>query len=93
MRTFTYPCHFAPADEGGFVVTCRDLPELVTQGDTLEQSLAEAVDALDEALHARMDDSDEIPVASAALKGERLVAPPVVTALKLCCTHSGDVSI
>jgi antitoxin HicB len=35
------------ADEGGYVVTCRDLPALVTQGED-EQALAQAADAMDE---------------------------------------------
>lgn len=36
-----YPCRFEPAsqwdpDDVGFVVTCRDPPEVVTQGDDME---------------------------------------------------------
>jgi antitoxin HicB len=83
MRTFTYPFHLEPAEEGGFVVTCRDVPEAITQGDTLQDALAEATDALDEALQGRIDDSMDIPAASSARKGEYLVAPPVTTALKI----------
>jgi predicted RNase H-like HicB family nuclease len=30
------------------VVTCRDIPELITQGDTIEECIAEATDALEE---------------------------------------------
>lgn len=83
MQTFTYPCLFTPADEGGFVVTCRDVPEVVTQGDTLAEAMIEAADALDEALQGRIDDEDDIPPATASRRGERLIAPPVGTALKL----------
>ena len=88
MQVFTYPCRFTPADEGGFVVTCRDVPEVVTQGDTLDDAMLEAADALDEALQGRIDDGEDIPVATAARRGERLVAPPVGTALKLAAYTS-----
>lgn len=33
-------------DDGGYVVTCRDLPEAITQGDTREEALSEAADCL-----------------------------------------------
>jgi predicted RNase H-like HicB family nuclease len=39
MRPFTYAVKLAPdKQEGGYVVTCRDLPESVTQGETLEEA-------------------------------------------------------
>lgn len=37
-------------NEGGYVVTCRDIPAAITQGNTIEEALAEAADALDEAI-------------------------------------------
>jgi antitoxin HicB len=83
MRSFTYPVHLKPSSEGGFVVTCRDVPEAITQGDTLQEALDEAADALDEALQGRIEDGEDIPPVSRARKGEYLVAPPVGTALKL----------
>ena len=83
MRVFTYPFQFTPAKEGGYVVTCRDVPEAITQGETLDDAKAEAADALDEALQGRIEDGEDIPVASRARKGEHLVSPPVGTALKL----------
>ncbi len=36
-----------PAAEGGFVVTSPDLPELVTEGDTVAEALHNAKDALE----------------------------------------------
>jgi antitoxin HicB len=83
MRSFTYPVHLESSSEGGFVVTSRDVPEAITQGDTLQEALNEAIDALDEALQGRIEDGEDIPSASRARKGEYLVAPPVGTALKL----------
>lgn len=35
-----------PDDAGGFVVTSPDLPELVTEGETAEEALAAASDAI-----------------------------------------------
>lgn len=40
------PLVFAPQPEGGFTVTSPVLPELVTEGDTLEEAYANVVDAL-----------------------------------------------
>ena len=37
---------FEPAEEGGYVVTCPALPGLVTEGDTFDEALANAVEAL-----------------------------------------------
>ena len=53
-----YPCRFEPAsqwdaDDVGFVVTCRDLPEVATQGDDMEEAITMAADALATALSAR----------------------------------------
>ena len=39
MQSFVYPVALAEAPEGGFIVTCRDLPELITQGDNRDAAL------------------------------------------------------
>ena len=41
MERFEYAVRLAPAEEGGFVVTCRDLPQLITQGESLPDALSE----------------------------------------------------
>ena len=33
-----YPAKFSPAEEGGFVVTFRDIPEAITQGDDMAEA-------------------------------------------------------
>lgn len=53
-----YPCRFEPAsrsDPGdpGFVVTCRDLPEVATQGEDLDDATAMAADAIATVLSTR----------------------------------------
>jgi len=42
----TYTAIFEPAEEGGFIVTIPALPGVVTEGDTLEEAWAMAVDAV-----------------------------------------------
>lgn len=36
-----------PAQGGGFVVTCPDIPELITEGDTAVEALANVRDAVE----------------------------------------------
>ena len=48
MERFEYPVLLKAAEEGGFIVTCRDLPPLITQGENKEDALTQAADAMDE---------------------------------------------
>ena len=82
MRQFAYAVKLTPDKGGGFVVRFRDLPEAITQGDTLKEALAEAADCLEEAIAARIDDGREIPAPSTAKRGERVVSVPHSMALK-----------
>ena len=82
MSRFEYPVRLTRAKEGGFVVSCRDLPEAITQGDSREDALAQAMDALDEAFAARMKAGEDFPVPSAARRGEVLAAPPAESVAK-----------
>jgi antitoxin HicB len=83
VRQFTYAVKLTrDRESGGFVVTCRDLPEAITQGETAEAALLEAADCLEEAIAARIDDERSIPEPSASRRGERLVSVPPSMALK-----------
>ena len=82
MERFEYAVTLTPAEEGGFVVTCRDLPQLVTQGEDPADALAEAADAMDEVFAAYMQEKLDFPTPSKARRGEHLVAPPAVTVAK-----------
>jgi antitoxin HicB len=83
MTRFVFPALLITDEQdGGFVVTFRDLPEAITQGDTLEQALIEAADCVEEAIAARIDDKLNIPQPSQPESREYLVAVPVQTALK-----------
>lgn len=75
MREFVYPTRFtADKKDGGFVVTFRDMPEAITQGESLAECMKEAAGALQAALKGRIISKLDIPKASKAKRRERLVA-------------------
>lgn len=82
MRRYQYPADFTPVEEAGFVITFPDLPEAITQGETTQQCIEEASDALDEAIVGRINSGDNIPVASAPRNGQYLIPVPAQSALK-----------
>ena len=59
-----YPIHLEPDDNDTLLATSPDFPELVTFGDDRDEALARAVDALEEAIAARMYDHEDIPMPS-----------------------------
>ena len=67
-------------DDGTVLVTSPDFPELTTFGDDREEALARAVDALEEAIAARMHARLDIPPAS---RGPNSVTLPTLTSVKL----------
>lgn len=64
------------------MVTCRDLPEAITQGESIKEALSEAADCLEEAIAARIDDGRDIPMPTVAKRGEHLVSVAPSMALK-----------
>ena len=79
---FTYPARLRRAGPDEIVVSFRDLPECLTSGDDEAEALAEAADALEEAIAGRIDDREGIPVPSRRRAGEHLVSVPPQTAAK-----------
>lgn len=71
-----YPATFKPAEEGGFVVTFRDIPEAITQGDSIEEAREMAADALLAAMDFYFEDGRPVPTPSKAKRGEELVGLP-----------------
>lgn len=43
----TFEVFLEPAEEGGFTVTCPALPGCISEGDTLEEALANIKDAIE----------------------------------------------
>jgi antitoxin HicB len=70
-------------EAGDFVVVVRDLPEVVTSGDSLEEALALAADAIEVIVAGRMDEDLLVPSPSPLAKGEYPVALPAALAAKL----------
>ena len=65
MRQFTYPVKLTrDRKDGGYVVSCRDIPEAITQGDSIAKALSEAEGALQAAIEGRIEDGLDIPVPS-----------------------------
>ena len=82
MNRFQYAVLLSPAEEGGYVVTCRDLPELITQGESVEEALEQASDAMDEVFATYLTVGLDFPEPSKARRREHMVAPPPETVAK-----------
>jgi antitoxin HicB len=55
------PLVFTPQPEGGFTVTSPALPELVTEGDTLDEAYANVRDALLAVFEIYADEGRPLP--------------------------------
>ncbi len=55
-----YPVNLEP-DTGGYVVSFPDIPEALTQGDTREEALFMALDALVTAFEFYFEDGQKVP--------------------------------
>jgi antitoxin HicB len=83
MRQFTFPVTLTPdGQDGGFVVTSRDVPELVTEGNTIADALEAAEGALEAAIEARIEDGLDIPLPTRHKEDEHRVGLPIGTAMK-----------
>lgn len=61
MNQFSYPVKLTKQKEGGYLVQFLDLPEAITQGESKEDALTEAMDCLEEAIAHRIASKLEIP--------------------------------
>jgi len=60
---YKLPLVLQPALEGGYTVNCPLLPELITEGDTVEEALRNVTDALAALLEAYQHLGRPIPAA------------------------------
>jgi antitoxin HicB len=58
---YRIPLVFSPQPEGGFTVTSPILPELITEGDTLEEAFSEVQDALAAVIEIYEDQNRQLP--------------------------------
>lgn len=78
-----YRVHLVSDDNGTYLVTVPDLPEVHTFGESEDEALARAVEAIETALVARMSARRDIPVSKKPKRGERTVALPTLSASKI----------
>jgi antitoxin HicB len=84
MFTASFAASVLPEEGGtGFHVRFRDLPEALTGGDDLGDTLAQAADCLAEAIAGRIARGEAIPRPSKPKRGERRISVPLYLAPKL----------
>lgn len=84
MFTATYPASFLPEENGkGFHVRFPDLPEALTGGADLDETMVEAADCLAEAIAGRIVRGDAIPTPSKLKRAQHPVSVPLYLAPKL----------
>ena len=84
MFIAAYPATILPEEDGrGYFVQFADLPEALTGGDDLEDSLTQAADCLAEALAGRIRRGDSIPAPSKRKRGQHPIGVPLYLAPKL----------
>lgn len=81
MKTYDYAFRFTKED-GGWVITCRDLPEAISQADVNEERVEVAEGCLQAAIESRISDNEPLPIASVPRRGEVKITPPAATAAK-----------
>ena len=75
-RLNSYPIELTE-DTGGYVVTFPDIPEAMTQGDTLDEALEMAQDVLLIAMDFYFEDKRPVPMPSKAAKGQHTIQLPL----------------
>jgi antitoxin HicB len=76
-----YPLTLTPDDNGTFLVTCEDLPEVTSFGESEADAVSRGADAVQEAIAARMDAFQDIPRPSA--EGAHFAKVPLSLDLKV----------
>ena len=73
MKTLTYRIHLEPEPEGGFTVTVPALPGCITYGDTWDQAVAHAQEAIEGYLETLVQLGKAIPEEPVITPAETLV--------------------
>jgi antitoxin HicB len=69
-----YPVVLTP-DTGGYMVTFPDIPEAMTQGESIEEALEMAKDVLESSFDFYFEDQRPVPMPSKLKKGQLFVKP------------------
>ncbi|AHD16069.1 hypothetical protein C163_20770 [Pseudomonas sp. FGI182] len=81
VMVFEYPV-VVHLEDGSVWVSCPDVPEMACAGDTSEEALFDAVDALESALSFYVDQKIAIPLPATPTEGQPVVRLPALTAAK-----------
>jgi len=81
MKSYDYAFRFTKEGDG-WVITCRDLPEAISQADANENRIDIAEGCLQASLESRIRDNEPLPIASKPRRSEVMVSPPAATAAK-----------
>lgn len=73
FKFYYYPAKFEKDEAGGFVVTFRDVPEAITQGDDFSEAVSMAVDALITASEFYKERNEKMPIPTTCDTGEVLI--------------------
>lgn len=84
-----YPVELKEEQEGGYLVTFPDLPEAITQGDTKEEAIEQAIDCLEEAIANRIELKLDIPAGSHPKEHQTTVALSATMAAKVILISGG----
>ncbi len=84
----SYRVHLKHDDNGTYLVTSPDFPELTTFGETREEALLHALGAFEEAIEARISDREKIPVPTKGKAKDIHVGLPVQASVKVLLYQS-----
>lgn len=90
FTVFAYPIHLDPDEDGRPLATCRDFPELATDGADASEALRNAADALDVTVRGRLRRGETVPDPSDCRPGEQLVGLDVHTACRVLLLRWAD---
>ena len=79
---FTYPARLKKDKAGFFLVTFPDFPEAATDGRSIEESLHNAADALEEAIAGRINRGELVPRPGPGKTRQQRVPVPAQVAIK-----------
>ena len=79
---YAYPVNVERDEAGFYLATFPDLPEAATDGPSKDEALAEAEDALEEAIAGRINRGEPIPHPSRAGADQIIVPVPAQMAIK-----------
>jgi antitoxin HicB len=80
--SWTYGARIETDETGDHFVLVRDLPEVQTSGDTVDEAIALAADAIKVAVSVRIDHEESLGPPSAVAPGEVAVTLPLRLAAK-----------